>query len=79
MESTLAWGLYAIIIVRFLNERVMGFVDFYSRKVGEDLIRLIFLVLFVDFALHLMKALNVDFREYREKAVDRYHNFRTRW
>ena len=34
LESTIAWGFYAIIIVTFLHKRVLGLVDRYDMRMG---------------------------------------------
>ena len=34
LESTIAWGFYAVIIIMFLNGKIMGFIDRYSYDLG---------------------------------------------
>lgn len=79
LESTIAWGFYAIIIVRFLNGMIMSQVDRYPMIHGIRLGGTIMLVVLIDFTYHLVIALGVNMQEYRERIVDRYQAFKARW
>lgn len=79
LESTVAWGFYAVIIVLFLNHRVMGFIDAYSTEFGQRICQLVFAVALIDFIYHLLRALSVNVAEYREKITEKYQSFKARW
>ena len=42
LESTLAWGLYAVIIITFLFDKVISFVDRYPVRWGVRMILFVF-------------------------------------
>ncbi len=79
LESTIAWGFYAVIIVRFLHAKVIGFVDSINPAMGIQVIKIIFFFVTVDYVYHLVKAFGVDVEEYRKKAVAIYRDIRTKW
>lgn len=79
LESTIAWGFYAIIIVKFLHTRVIGFIDTINPSIGIQVIRIVFVIVTIDYIYHLAKALRIDMEEYRKKAVSIYKDIRTRW
>jgi uncharacterized membrane protein len=79
LESTLAWGFYAIIIVRFLNGCMMNLVSRVPFTIARRLCWLVILIYFVDFSYHLLAALGYDLDEKKEKAKDIYRNFREKF
>ena len=76
LESTLAWGLYAVIIITFLFEKVMSFVDKYPMAWGIKTIGLIFVMVMIDFGYHFAISIKIDaetreeLTEKREELVD---------
>lgn len=79
LESTVAWGFYAIGIVRFLNDFILTQVDKYPVEMGIRVGRGIMIVVIIDFIHHLVIALGINVREYRERIVDKYQAFKARW
>lgn len=79
LESTIAWGFYGMGIVYILNTVIMNFIDTFSMQTGILYIRVILFVVSLDFLFHLTKALGVDIQEYKERVVDKYQEFKTRW
>ena len=81
LESTLAWGLYAVIIITFLFEKVMNFVDRYPMSWGIKTIALIMVMLMFDFVYHFAMALKIDeskkemIREKKREILVFYHRF----
>ncbi len=57
LESTIAWGFYAVIIITFLFDKVMSFVDRYPMAWGIKTITLIFVMIALDFGYHFATAL----------------------
>lgn len=79
LESTIAWGFYAVIIIMFLNAKVMNFIDQYSYELGVKVCMAVFAVAALDFAYHLLLALKINVRVYQEKIKDKYQWFKARW
>lgn len=63
LESTLAWGLYAVIIITFLFDKVMRFVDRWPFEWGIRLIVLICVMELVDFGYHFKNSVNEETKE----------------
>lgn len=79
LESTLAWGFYAIGIVKFLNGMIGMQVTKIPKEYGIIAIRVILTVVLFDFTYHLLVALGINIREYRDRIKERYQAFKTRW
>lgn len=79
LESTVAWGLYAVIIIVFLHSRVMRFIDGLSFSMGSRICCLILGIVTIDYVIQLTNALHIDIREQKERLIDSYHNFKARW
>ena len=54
LESTIAWGFYAIIIITFLHGRILGLVDRVDMAWGIRACRLILALVTIDYILKLM-------------------------
>ena len=70
LESTLAWGLYAVIIITFLFDKVIGFVDRYPRIWGLKTIALVFAMAIIDFGYHFAMSVKID-EETREDFIEK--------
>lgn len=70
LESTLAWGVYALIVVYFLHVRVLGLAQMTGRYWGILFLRTVLLLYSVDFIYHLLKALGVNVAKYRNSVVE---------
>lgn len=79
LESTIAWGFYAVGIVLFLNNAVLNFIDRYQLSLVTTLCKSILFVVSIDFIYHMVIALGINVGEYREKVVDKYQEFKARW
>ncbi len=79
LESTIAWGFYAIIIVTFLHERVLGMVDRYDMRMGIWVCRIIFFLVTLDYLIKLMQIFNISLKEQKDRLMDAYEAFRARW
>ena len=75
LESTLAWGLYAVIIITFLFDKVMSFVDRYPYSWGIKTIALIFVMIVFDFGYHFAMSVKIK-DETRHELSKLYHKFR---
>ena len=79
LESTIAWGFYAIIIVTFLHKRVLGLVDRYDMEMGIWVCRIVFLLVTADYLIKLIQIFNISLKEQKDRLVDAYEAFRARW
>lgn len=79
LESTVAWGFYAVVIIVFLHSKVIGFIDSWGFSLGSRVCCLILAVVTIDYVVQLLHAFHVDIGEQKEKMIDRYHNFKARW
>ncbi|MBD5544983.1 MAG: putative ABC transporter permease [Lachnospiraceae bacterium] len=78
-ESTVAWGFYAVIIVNFLHKALMRTVDSIPTQIGIVACRIIMVCYGLDFAYHLLQALDINVKEYQKKVRESYHHFRAKW
>lgn len=78
-ESTIAWGFYAVGIILYLNSMVVGFINMHDESRGIMLCRIILVVFLIDFSYHLMRALGINIKKYREKVHDTYQSIKARW
>ena len=79
LESTIAWGFYAIIIVKFLNGRMMRLVSRVPFTVGRRLCMIVIVYYFLDFSYHLLEATGYDMKAQKERVKEAYRSFRERW
>lgn len=79
LESTVAWGFYAVIIIMFLNGKIMDFIDQYSYENGEKLCTIIGLAAFFDILLQIFHTLDWNFKACYDKIIEKYYMFRERW
>lgn len=79
LESTVAWGFYAIIIITFLHSRILRLIDWFDKGWGIWSCKVILFLVTVDYLLKLMRIFDISLKEQREKIVDAYRAFRTRW
>ncbi len=75
LESTLAWGLYAVIIITFLFDKVMSFVDKYPHSWGIKTITLVFVMAVFDFGYHFAMSVKISDKK-REELSELYHRLR---
>lgn len=79
LESTIAWGFYAVGIVAFLHEQVYRVIDFIDFKMGILGICVVMLIVSVDYMFQLAKAFGIDWKEKKDKILDKMHRFKARW
>lgn len=78
LESTVAWGFYAIGIIQFVNAGIYWIIDRVSYEMGIRLITAALVLVVIDYAVQLMKVFDIDWREKRDRIVERYHAFLNR-
>lgn len=79
LESTIAWGFYAIIIITFLHSRIIAFIEGWNMLAGKTVCCLILLIVTIDYIIQIIRVLEIDVKEKREKLRDRYQSFKARW
>ena len=75
LESTIAWGFYAVIIITFLFDKVINIVDSYPVPWGMRTIAFIFVMALFDFGYHFINAVNVHYKNHDEE-IPEHRRFR---
>lgn len=70
LESTVAWGFYALGIVHIIHGWVYRLIDTVELETGIRLVCVLLLIAFVDYAVQLSKALHIK---------DKFRAFKARW
>lgn len=79
MESTIAWGFYAVIIVKYLNHLVERIALMIPRRIGLFVCFIVLTAYLFDFFYHLLAAMDMTPRECKDRIVENVREFRTRW
>ena len=79
LESTIAWGFYAVGIVQFVNDAVYRMIDSVDFVYGVRTIRVILFLAAIDYTVQLLRAFHIDVKEKRARIVDRCQSFMARW
>ena len=78
LESTVAWGFYAIGIIHFVNAMIYWVIDKIDYRMGIRLVVTALVLVLVDYAIQLTKVFDIDVREKRDHFIDRCHAFLNR-
>lgn len=79
LESTIAWGFYAVIITMFLHERVLHLIDAMDMAYGRILCIVILVIVTVDYLIRLYLLFKTSIQEEKDRLIDKYRSFRARW
>lgn len=79
LESTIAWGFYAVGIVYFLQNALHRLVDILHRDVGVFIIVAVLIGVTIDYSIQFMKIFNIDLNKSYEKVEKRIKELRSRW
>ena len=79
LESTIAWGFYAVIITMFLHERVLHLIDAMDMAYGRILCIVILAIVTVDYLIRLCLLFKTSIQEEKDRLIDKYRSFRARW
>ena len=71
LESTIAWGFYAVIIIGFLHGIVMKYASWYTYGMGLMILRAVLLIVLIDFFWHLLVALHVDMAGKKDRFIEK--------
>ncbi|MBO4982398.1 MAG: putative ABC transporter permease [Lachnospiraceae bacterium] len=79
LESTVAWGFYALGIIYFLHGAVYSLIDRVDMNVGIRILKVILFLVVIDYIVQLMDVFEINLKEKRDKVVERYRSFIARW
>ena len=79
LESTVAWGFYAIGVVCYLNDFVYGMIDRMNMNIVVHVVSGILLIAVIDYIVQLLKVFKVDVAAKREAVIEKYRSFKARW
>ena len=79
LESTRAWGFYAVGIVCFLHLRVCWLLDKVDRLAAIRGINLVLTIAAIDYIIQLTKVLHIDMQAKKDKLIEKYQSFKARW
>lgn len=75
LESTIAWGFYAIGIVHFVHDAVNSLIGRVHFGYGVRIVQVILALVAIDYTVQLLRAFRVDIKEKRKQLV----RFIARW
>lgn len=75
LESTIAWGFYAIGIVHFVQDFIYRIIDSVDMRIGTICIQVIMGLVVIDYIFKFMEVFNVDLKEKKDRVIERYHSF----
>ena len=78
LESTIAWGFYAIIIITFLHGKVMGIIDCYDMQLGKRFCMTVLCIVMIDYLFQFAKLSGADMKKSRERIAELYESIRTK-
>ena len=79
LESTIAWGFYAVIIIGYLHQAVMDVASWYTYGPGLWVLKAIIFIFTIDFLHQLLAALHFNVTDQRDRLVEKYQEFKARW
>lgn len=81
LESTIAWGFYAVGIVAYLHGQVYRVIDMFSIELGKRAIYIVLTIVVIDYMFQLAKVFEIDFdiRGKKDAIVEYYRSFKARW
>lgn len=75
LESTIAWGFYALGIIYFVHSGIYWLIDRVSIGTGIKLIAVVFIWVAVDYTIQFMKVFDIDVSEKKEHISQKCHGF----
>ena len=79
LESTIAWGFYAVGIIQFLHAMVYNLIDRVDFGIGVRMIQVILFIAVVDYTIQLLHVFHVDLKEKKDNMKERCQAFIARW
>ncbi|MDE7254082.1 MAG: putative ABC transporter permease [Acetatifactor sp.] len=82
LESTIAWGFYAIGIIQFVHTGIYWIIDKINFRAGIRLVSLALFLVAIDYTVQLIRVFHIDMQERKdwliqkkERIIERYHAF----
>ena len=75
LESTIAWGFYAIGVIHFVHAGIYWIIDRVSIRTGIHLVVAALSLVLIDYMIQLIKVFDIDVREKRDRFIERCHAF----
>ena len=75
LESTIAWGFYAIVIIQFLHAGIYRVIDRVSLSMGIHLVVVALVIVVIDYIIQLTRVFDIDVREKRNRIIERCQAF----
>ena len=79
LESTVAWGFYALGIVHFVHGMIYQMIDKVDVTIGVHIIRLILTIVALDYTVQLIHVFHVDLKEKKNNMKEKCQAFIARW
>ncbi len=79
LESTVAWGFYAIGIVQFVHDAMYHIIDRVQLQIGTRMIQVILVAVVIDYTVQLIKVFDIDVRSKGEALKERCQALIARW
>ena len=75
LESTIAWGFYAIAIIQFIHTGIYRIIDKVSIRMGIYLVVIALVLVVIDYIIQLTRVFDIDMREKRDQFIERCQAF----
>ncbi len=79
LESTIAWGFYALGIVYYVHGWVMSAIDRFDVNIGIRIVEFILLIVTIDYIIQLVHVFHVDVREKGHRIREKCQSIVARW
>ena len=79
LESTIAWGFYAVGIIQFIHAMVYHMIDRIDISIGVRMIQVILFIVAVDYTIQLLHVFHIDLKEKKDNMKERCQAFIARW
>lgn len=73
LESTIAWGFYALGIIHFVHGAIFRMIDRIDVGMGIRLVSLALALVIVDYIVQLIKVFHIDVKGKRDRFIERCH------
>lgn len=79
LESTIAWGFYAIGIVQYVHDAMYHIIDSVQIQVGTRIIQAVLTIVAIDYTVQLLKVFHVDVRSKGRELKEHCQALIARW
>lgn len=79
LESTIAWGVYAIGVVHYVHDFIYRIIDSIDVRVGTICIHIILGLVIIDYIIRFIEVFNIDLKEKKDRLVECCQSFVSRF